>query len=86
MPYSLIITIESPLLFVGLMNNFGMIFASQVHTVVSKYFKNARIDMSKRKHSSHALRHSLASTLLNNNTPMHVINDVLGHTNILLLQ
>ena len=30
----------------------------------------------------HALRHSLASNLLSNNTPMHVIKDVLGHTNL----
>ena len=73
---------NSPLLFVGLKNNFGMISASQMHTTVSKYFKKAEIDISNRKHGPHALRHSLASNLLSNNTPMHVIKDVLGHTNL----
>lgn len=34
------------------------------------------------KHGPHALRHSLASNLLKNNTPMYVIKDVLGHTNL----
>ena len=59
-----------------------MISASQMHSVVSKYFTLAGIDISKRKHGPHALRHSLASNLLANNTPMHIIKDVLGHTNL----
>ena len=58
-----------------------MISASQMHSVVSKYFTIAGIDISKRKHGPHALRHSLASNLLMNNTPMHVIKDVLGPFN-----
>jgi len=28
------------------------------------------------------MRHSLASNMLHNNTPMHVIKEVLGHSNI----
>ena len=75
-------TCESDLLFVGIKNNYRMIGASQMHSVVSKYFTLAGIDISKRKHGPHALRHSLASNLLMNNTPMHVIKDVLGHTNL----
>ena len=59
-----------------------MISASQMHSIVSKYFKSAGLDISKRKHGPHALRHSLASNLLRNNTPMYVIKDVLGHTNL----
>jgi len=73
---------SSELLFVGLKNNYGMISSSQIHFIVSKYFKRASLDISKRKHGPHALRHSLASNLLKNNTPMHVIKDVLGHTNL----
>ena len=73
---------ESDLLFVGIKNNYQMISSSQMHSVVSKYFSHAGIDVSKRKHGPHALRHSLASNLLMNNTPMHVIKDVLGHTNL----
>ncbi len=73
---------SSPLLFVGLKNDYGMISSSQMHSIVSKYFKKAGLDISKRKHGPHALRHSLASNLLSNNTPMYVIKDVLGHTNL----
>ena len=61
---------------------YQMIGASQMHSVVSKYFTLTGTDISKRKHGPHALRHSLASNLLMNNTPMHVIKDVLGHTNL----
>lgn len=32
-------------------------------------------------HGLHALRHSLASTMLENETPIHVIQEVLGHLN-----
>lgn len=73
---------NSPLLFIGIKNDYGMISASQIHSTVSKYFKLSGIDISKRKHGPHALRHSLASNLLQNNTPMYVIKDVLGHTNL----
>lgn len=73
---------DSPLLFIGLKNGYSMISSSQMHSIVSKYFKLSGIDISKRKHGPHALRHSLASNLLQNNTPMHVIKDVLGHTNL----
>jgi site-specific recombinase XerD len=73
---------DTDLLFVGIKNNYGMISASQMHSVVSKYFKSSGVDISKRKHGPHALRHSLASNLLQNNTPMYVIKNVLGHTNL----
>ena len=73
---------QSELLFIGVKNNYQMISASQMHSIVSKYFSLAGIDTSNRKHGPHALRHSLASNLLINNTPMHVIKDVLGHTNL----
>lgn len=73
---------NSDLLFVGIKNNYGMISASQIHFTVSSYFKKAQIDVTQRKHGPHALRHSLASSLLANNTPMHVIKEVLGHTNL----
>lgn len=73
---------QSELLFIGVKNNYQMISTSQMHAIVSKYFSVAGIDISNRKHGPHALRHSLASNLLINNTPMHVIKDVLGHTNL----
>lgn len=73
---------KSELVFIGIKNNYHMISASQIHSTVSKYFKFANLDITRRKHGPHALRHSLASNLLKNNTPMYVIKDVLGHTNL----
>ena len=56
--------------------------ASTVHEIVSSYFIKGNIDISKRHHGPHALRHSLANNLLSSNAPMHVIQSVLGHKNL----
>ena len=48
---------------------------------VSEYMRQADIGFEERKHGSHALRHSLATNLLNLNEPMPVISEILGHTN-----
>ena len=51
------------------------------HYVVTPCLKNAGIDFAGRKHGLHAMRHSLASNLLKNNTPYPVITGILGHEN-----
>ena len=56
--------------------------ASTVHEIVSSYFIKGNVDISKRHHGPHALRHSLANNLLSSNAPMHVIQSVLGHKNL----
>ena len=56
--------------------------ANTVHEIVSSYFIKGNIDISKRHHGPHALRHSLANNLLSSNAPMHVIQSVLGHKNL----
>lgn len=71
-----------PNVFIGIRNGYEPLSNTCIHIFVSKYFKKAGIDISKRKHGPHALRHSLASNLMHNNTPMHVIKDVLGHANL----
>lgn len=73
---------ECETIFIGRKNNNSPFSNTCIHYFVSKYFVKAGIDISKRKHGPHALRHSLASNLLSNNTPMYVIKDVLGHTNL----
>lgn len=73
---------ESEYVFIGIRNNYKPISNTQVHQTVSKYFEKASIDVSSRHHGPHAMRYSLASNLLNSNTPIHVIKEVLGHTNL----
>ena len=60
----------------------GQYAASTIHQIVSSYFIKGNIDISKRHHGPHALRHSLANNLLSSNAPMHVIQNVLGHKNL----
>lgn len=69
-------------IFIGIRNGGQPLTNTYIHHIVSKYFTRACIDTSKRKHGPHAMRHSLASNLLHNNTPMHVIKEVLGHSNL----
>lgn len=74
--------IDSEYIFIGKKNGGKPLTNTCIHQIVSKYFDKAGIDISERKHGPHAMRHSLASNMLHNNTPMHVIKDVLGHSNI----
>jgi len=69
-------------IFIGIKNGYAPFSNTCIHGFVSYYFKKVGIDISERKHGPHALRNSLATNLMHNNTPMHIIKDVLGHTNI----
>lgn len=52
-----------------------------LHSIVWQYLRLAGIKVPDgKKHGPHALRHSLASTLLEENTPLPIISEVLGHT------
>ena len=53
-----------------------------LNNIANKYFQQAGITLPKgKKHGLHALRHSLASHLLENQTPIVVISEILGHLN-----
>lgn len=53
-----------------------------IYDIVQKYFHRANIKIPKgKKHGLHSLRHSLASQLLEKNTPVPVISEILGHLN-----
>lgn len=53
-----------------------------LHSIVGQYLRLAGIKVPDgKKHGPHALRHSLASALLEENTPLPIISEVLGHTN-----
>ena len=51
-----------------------------LHQIIVKYMRLAHIPISsKRRVGMHSLRHTLASLLLENNTPLPAISDILGH-------
>lgn len=51
-----------------------------LHYLVTKYMQQAKISPPEgKKHGPHALRHSLASRLLEKNVPIPVISEILGH-------
>jgi integrase len=55
--------------------------ANSIHSVVYTRLKSAGIKIPPgKRHGPHALRHSLASALLENDVPMPVISEALGHT------
>ena len=52
-----------------------------LHSIVWHYLQRAGVHVPDgKKHGPHALRHSLASALLENNVPLPIISEVLGHT------
>lgn len=55
--------------------------SSAVGSIVRYLMQKSGIKSSDRKCGSHALRHSLASRLLENDIPLPVISEILGHTN-----
>lgn len=51
-----------------------------IHSIVTKYMKRADIQNWKnKKHGPHAMRHSLATSLLKKNVSMPIISTVMGH-------
>jgi site-specific recombinase XerD len=74
-------TVETNKVFLRLSAPIGRMKAPTLHSIVTHYMNKACIPIPKgKKHGPHALRHSLASALLHNNTPMPVISEILGHT------
>jgi len=54
-----------------------------VSTVVRQIVEKSGIPVNGRRHSAHCMRHSLAVRLLEEDTPLPVISESLGHTNSL---
>ena len=53
---------------------------ASIYTILKTHIKKIGIDCGNRKVGSHALRHSLATNMLSNNTKIEVIGSVLGHS------
>lgn len=72
--------IESPYLFVKHMAPFGPFSeADHLHQLISRYMEQARIPKLKKRRGMHSLRHTMASMLLEKETPLSTISDILGH-------
>lgn len=54
--------------------------SATIFSIVSKYIKKAGIETGAKHHGPHSLRHSMASRLLEEKTPLPVISAALGHS------
>lgn len=50
--------------------------------IVKDYLTKAGIDINRRKHGFHSLRHSFSTSLLNENVSLYSISNILGHQDI----
>lgn len=54
--------------------------SSMLYSIFNKYYEHSGIKVSERRqHGLHSFRHSLASRLLEKDTPVNVISNILGH-------
>lgn len=58
------------------------ISSKTVSKIANRTILKSGVNVGDRKHGSHALRHTMASLLLENMTPLPVISELLGHTSI----
>ncbi len=53
-----------------------------INGIIRTYFSASSIDIGGRHHSAHALRHSLATNMINNSVPVFTIANTLGHSDL----
>jgi integrase/recombinase XerD len=72
--------IDSPFIFVKHLAPFGPFSeADHLNQLIKRYMELAHLPTLKKRRGMHSLRHTMASILLENNTPLPVISDILGH-------
>jgi integrase len=72
---------DEPFVFLKLNAPNDVMRANSIHSTVYTRLKAAGIHIPPgKRHGPHALRHSLASALLENDVPMPVISEALGHS------
>ncbi|MDP3487617.1 MAG: site-specific integrase [Bacillota bacterium] len=68
--------------FLRLQKPYGKLLPSVLHSIVAQSFRGAGISLLPgRRQGPHSLRASLASAMLNKNTPLPVISEALTHSN-----
>ncbi len=72
--------IDDPHIFLREAKPYEKIKGSSLHMIVDGYLKRTNIKIpAGKKHGPHALRHSLASQLIENNIPISTIKEILAH-------
>lgn len=72
--------IDTPYLFVRHMAPFGPFSeADHLDQLIKRYMELAHLPTLKKRRGMHSLRHTMASFLLEKDTPLSVISDILGH-------
>jgi site-specific recombinase XerD len=72
---------DSDVIFIRHRAPMGPFVSRSVYALVARYIGKAGLLTPNKKHGPHALRHSLASRLLEENVPLPVISEILGHAN-----
>jgi site-specific recombinase XerD len=72
---------EEPFVFLCARSPYNPIHTSVITQIVRNTFAKTEINTKYRKHGPHALRHSLAGRLLERQTILPVISEILGHEN-----
>jgi site-specific recombinase XerD len=73
--------VEAPYIFITAHAPYKELTSNGMGATIKEYFRIAGIDFTKRRHGPHALRHSLASNLLQSNESLPIISEILGHSN-----
>lgn len=75
--------VDSPYLFVRHIAPFGP-FSKDDHLnqIIKRYMELAHLPTLKKRRGMHSLRHTLASMLLEKETPLSTISDILGHVDV----
>jgi integrase/recombinase XerD len=69
-------------IFVGHTLPYQKLTPGMVYHMFNKYYESSGVQVTdSRKHGLHSFRHSLASRLLEKDTPVNVIGNILGHVN-----
>jgi integrase len=61
---------------------YGEMNPGSVHSAIAVAFSNSGVDYGDRHHGGHALRFSLAQRMLDKSTPIPIISETLGHTEL----
>ena len=73
--------VDSDVIFQKMRAPHGKIHPAYIYNVVSRSLKGSGADISCKRHGPHALRSSMASAMVSDGIPYHVVSDLLGHEN-----